>query len=134
MTPAYLPDDPAAAVAVLQEAFPGVPIWFGGFTRHYWAHVGDRLVEADHPAQPAHVLDDLTSSQPRRPRDGRMVHAPSPGAGPYGPMMAAVARQVPSQGTLRDSYRTAATSPARRTARWRPPRHRIDSWIPAHAW
>ncbi|MBC6467510.1 hypothetical protein [Actinomadura alba] len=64
-------------MAVLQEAFPDVPIWYGRFTRHYWALVGDQLLEAHHPAQLARILDDLTSSRPRRPKHGRTVRAQS---------------------------------------------------------
>jgi hypothetical protein len=42
-TPAPVRDE---ALAQLQCRFPGIPVWFGNFTRHWWAVFGDRLFEA----------------------------------------------------------------------------------------
>ncbi|GAA2085993.1 hypothetical protein [Actinomadura alba] len=37
------------ALALLEQRFPAVPLWFGQATGHWWALAGDRLIEAHTP-------------------------------------------------------------------------------------
>jgi hypothetical protein len=39
-------------------------MWFGNFTRHWWALVGDRLFEVTTEAELELLLDGLRASQP----------------------------------------------------------------------
>lgn len=53
------PDEIAAAVARLRAQFPGVSVWFGIHTWHWWAMVecgGWRLVEALTPDELAEAI------------------------------------------------------------------------------
>jgi hypothetical protein len=127
-------DDPAAAVASLRKAFVGTPIWYGHYTCHFWALVGNGFVEAIHPAELAQLLDNARVQRTLRKdpptSSGRIVRLP-PTSGPYGPpMMSEAARLSPSLVPGRGGSRAAAPS----LARLRPRRHRIGSWLPAAAW
>jgi hypothetical protein len=67
MTSPHIPDaDPAAAVARLRERF-AVPIWFGKFTRRYWAILGGQLVDATDAAELGRILEGVYPPQLRRP-------------------------------------------------------------------
>lgn len=71
-------DDHAAEVDALGRRFPGWTIWFGPFTRHWWAlppkdrDVGDFL-EADTPQRLIARIEVVKHSAPTRPpaRHGR---------------------------------------------------------------
>src|SRR4051812_29100982 len=41
--------DPAAALRLLERRFPATPVWFGPYTRNWWALSNDRLIEAETP-------------------------------------------------------------------------------------
>ncbi|WP_344893492.1 hypothetical protein [Actinomadura meridiana] len=64
--------DHAAEVDALERRFPGWTIWFGPFTRRWWAlppkdrDVGDFL-EADTPRRLIARIEVVTSSAPTRP-------------------------------------------------------------------
>jgi hypothetical protein len=54
------PLEPAAAVAALRRRFPGTQIWFGNFTRRYWAiFAGEQLIEATDPDELGRMLESL---------------------------------------------------------------------------
>lgn len=60
MTSLNIPDDsPVAAVAKLRTRFPGVSIWYGNYTRRYWAIVAGQLVEATSAAELRSMLNSL---------------------------------------------------------------------------
>ncbi|GAA2118758.1 hypothetical protein [Actinomadura alba] len=118
---------PSAALAALRQRFAGIPIWFGQYTGHYWALLGDTFVEGYNPADLADQLSNRT-----QPPIGRTARVPSPGAGSYGPpQMSAAARPTPPPAPRRAMSRAAAPSPPnrRRPGRWWPTRHRIGSWL-----
>ncbi|GAA2120656.1 hypothetical protein GCM10009780_80920 [Actinomadura alba] len=71
------PDDPAVGLKMLRARFPDVTTWFGAATRHWWALIDDRLVEADTPTELARMLDSIELASSHRPG--------SPGLHPAGP-------------------------------------------------
>lgn len=48
----------------LERLFPGVIAWFGRCTGHWWAMLGDRLLEADSPRQ---LADEIRAGLAVRP-------------------------------------------------------------------
>ncbi|MGH3389303.1 MAG: hypothetical protein ACRDOO_10545 [Actinomadura sp.] len=48
--------DPVA-LTLLRRRFPGVCLWFGHSTRHWWAYVNGHLVEARTPEELGRRLD-----------------------------------------------------------------------------
>jgi hypothetical protein len=83
--------DPEATLAQLSQHFPGIRIWFGDFTGHYWALVRDRLghdrlIEATSPTDLSLRLGALlarppvpTRSQRRVPNEARHTKRPATG-------------------------------------------------------
>jgi hypothetical protein len=58
-----------AEAADLRRLFPGIVVWFGGATRHWWALVesppdGWRLVEADRPYDLRRLIDSIRAAFP----------------------------------------------------------------------
>jgi hypothetical protein len=56
----------AMALHLLRRRFPGTPVWFGSFTRRWWALEGDRLIEAATAEELGRVLDGLRALRPRQ--------------------------------------------------------------------
>jgi hypothetical protein len=56
--------DPDACHAALQRRFPGVTVWFGEWTGHWFAMVNEGLLEAVYPGQLAELIDQ-TIQPPR---------------------------------------------------------------------
>jgi hypothetical protein len=62
------PADLSSSVADLARCFPGVMVWFGECTRHFWAMVGDRLVEALTAEELAHKMTGMPAADRRESR------------------------------------------------------------------
>jgi len=70
--------DPDVALAQLTRRFPGVHLWLGDFTGHYWAFVRDRfghdrLIEATSPTDLSLRLSALHRRPPAPFRNQRPV-------------------------------------------------------------
>jgi hypothetical protein len=63
-------------LAVLERDFPGVQVWFGCYTRRWWALYAGRLLEG---RTPAHIGEQIFCA-----RQGAHVHGADPRA-PEGP-------------------------------------------------
>ncbi|GAA2096766.1 hypothetical protein [Actinomadura alba] len=48
---------------LLRRRFPTVTLWFGHTTRHFWALVDDRLIEATTPQELANAINDTRIRQ-----------------------------------------------------------------------
>jgi hypothetical protein len=53
----------------LEHLFPGVVVWFGRRTGHWWAMLGDRLLEAGSPRELADMIRGVFCVRPA----GRVV-------------------------------------------------------------
>jgi hypothetical protein len=49
--------DPALALDILRRRFPGLCLWFGNSTRHWWAVVDGDLLEAGTPEELGRRID-----------------------------------------------------------------------------
>lgn len=59
------PHDPALALSLLRRRFPTVCLWFGTATRHWWAVVDGRLLEARTPQELGLRIDLAATDSPR---------------------------------------------------------------------
>ena len=64
-----LPMDTDQVRRDLEHLFPGVVVWFGRRTGHWWAMLGDRLLEAGSPRELADLIRGVFSVRPA----GRVV-------------------------------------------------------------
>jgi len=75
------PDFPARAeeaaqqadLAALKARYPGVQVWRGPYTRHWWALYGGRLFEGHTPSHVGQLIGRLyppTPPQPQQPPQG----------------------------------------------------------------
>ena len=55
--------EPHPALAALRDRFPGVEIWRGHYTGHWWAIADGRLLEAVRPDDMATALTQLAVPQ-----------------------------------------------------------------------
>lgn len=114
--------DPDRVLAEMRRRFPGVCLWFGEFSEHYWALIRDRggrmrLVEADDPAELGRTLDaahDRTAHKRGESPAWRPAPAPPVGAGPDGRWRSAAARSMPP--TPRGASRPVSARPGRHGA------------------
>jgi hypothetical protein len=102
-TPTSAPSavDPAALRQVMRR-FPATPIWFGPWTRRWWALTADRLVEAETPAALGYAL----------------AACADPAAAPHVPHVLHVPSGPPAPGSV-----SAVRPPRRPAGSWRPPRN-----------
>ena len=127
---------------LLRRRFPTVILWFGQSTRHFWALVDDRLIEAETPQELANAITDARVWPPggSRPGHRQVREAPSPGAaGPYGPKITEATRPA-TMSHARGSVALVASPEGRRRRRRlgsarspldkKPLRRRIGSWMP----
>jgi hypothetical protein len=127
---------------LLRRRFPTVILWFGQATRHFWALVDDRLIEAESPQELANAITDARVWPPREVRSGhrQVWEAPSPGAaGPYGPKTAEATRPAVMSYPRRTTTFVASPEMRRRRRELgstrsplnkKPLRRRIGSWLP----
>ncbi|GAA2096404.1 hypothetical protein [Actinomadura alba] len=126
---------------LLRSRFPSIPLWFGQATRHFWALVDDRLVEAKTPEQLASAITDTRVWPPRGERlDNGPVRrsSPSSATGPYGPGIAEVVRPaatphargaVTFAASLDVGRRRQRLGTARSPLDMKPMRRRTGSWM-----
>lgn len=69
--PAFRADDGGLTLLGLRARYEGVLMWFGEATRHYWALVGGRLIEAG-------TLGDLEALLRESATPHRRTHQPMP--------------------------------------------------------
>lgn len=66
--------------AHIRAQFPGIVLWFGSATRHWWAMIrlggGWRLIEVDRPRDMAKTLDALSEPALARGRHARRREIP----------------------------------------------------------
>lgn len=111
MNPPLTPEQ-SQALQSLASRFTGIPVWFGNFTRHWWALVDDRLYEVTTPAEMRMLLDSLHPMQPATDQPDDHADSP-PGAGPYAPSaISPPPRPAPSLPT-RAHVAAATPEPAR---------------------
>lgn len=70
------PHDPALALSLLRRRFPTVCLWFGTSTRHWWAVVDGRLLEACTPQELGLRIDLAATDSPRPGKPGEASPIP----------------------------------------------------------